>query len=64
MCHFNHIMIKTHHQAREHEVEQARTQLAGVIEELEGARGQTEGMLRRMRALEGREQVRGFVGVL
>lgn len=33
-------------------------QLARLIRELEGARGEGERMLRRMRALEGQEQVK------
>lgn len=45
-------------QARDSEVEAARTQLAGVIQQLDVARKQSEGLLRRVRVLEGREQVR------
>lgn len=51
-------------QARDCEVEAARTQLAGVIEELEGAKGQTEGLLRRVRVLEGQERVSASVGCI
>ena len=45
-------------QARDQEVGEARMQLARLIRELEGARGEGERMLRRMRALEGQEQVK------
>lgn len=51
-------------QARDQEVGEARMQLARLIRELEGARGEGERMLRRIRALEGQEQVNEYAMAL